>query len=83
MLRKTLNSEIMKNSLGRVRVAKKKFGSGSGYSSDPAGWIFINSTDHHRRIILGSTSELLVIAHGKQDNGCFLGGLVFALNFVS
>ena len=28
MLRKTLNSEIMKNSLGRVRVAKKKFGLG-------------------------------------------------------
>ena len=28
MLRKTLNSEIMKNSSGRVRVAKKKFGSG-------------------------------------------------------
>ena len=27
MLRKTLNSEIMKNSSGRVRVAKKKFGS--------------------------------------------------------
>ena len=28
MLRKTLNSEMMKNSSGRVRVAKKKFGSG-------------------------------------------------------
>ena len=28
MLRKTLNLEIMKNSSGRVRVAKKKFGSG-------------------------------------------------------
>ena len=28
MLRKTLNSEILKNSSGRVRVAKKKFGSG-------------------------------------------------------
>ena len=26
----------MKNSSGRVRVAKKKFGSGSGYSSNPA-----------------------------------------------
>ena len=28
LLGKTLNSEILKNSSGRVRVAKKKFGSG-------------------------------------------------------
>ena len=28
MLGKTLNSEILKNNSGRVRVAKKKFGSG-------------------------------------------------------
>ena len=38
MLRKTLNLEIMKNSSGRVRVAKKvRVGSGSGYSSNPGG----------------------------------------------
>ena len=38
MLRKTRNSEILKNSSGRVWVAKKKVRvrSGSGYSSDPA-----------------------------------------------
>ena len=37
MLGKTLKWEILKNSLGRVRVAKKKFGSGrvAGYSSKP------------------------------------------------
>ena len=34
---KSPNSKILKNSSGRVRVAKKKVqvGSGSGYSSDP------------------------------------------------
>ena len=42
MLRKTLNLEIMKNSSGRVQVAKKvRVGSGSGYSSRPGVYVFV------------------------------------------
>ena len=70
LLRKTLDSEIMKNSSGRIREAKKKFGSGSGYWSIP---------DFHGK--LNSKPDLLSSLILFEHSFCIENAILFFLHF--